>query len=108
MIARSGWLCAESDDAVARVGNKAMRPDSDDALSEPLDDEERVLMDPETWDWNSAQAAIVEPDGYSISEVLLSYDELSRIERAATAEGMTVNAYLRHAALLGALQHASS
>ena len=29
---------------------------------EPLDDEERILMDPETWDWKSAQDAIVEPD----------------------------------------------
>lgn len=82
--------------------------DLHDASSAPLDDEERVLMDPNTWDWESAQEAIVEPDGYSISEVRLSYDELFRIEQAATAKGMTVNAYLRYAALQCALQHASS
>lgn len=81
-------------------------PESDDTLQHPLDDEERILMDPETWDWKSAQDAIVEPDGYSITEVQLSYEELARIERAAIAEGMTVNAYLRHAALQRALQHA--
>jgi hypothetical protein len=84
------------------------RPELADALNEPLDEEERILMDPETWDWDSAQEAIVEPDGYSISEVRLSYDELSRIEQAAAAEGMTVNAYLRHAALHRALHHAAT
>jgi hypothetical protein len=81
-------------------------PELDDRLREPLDDEERELMDPDTWDWDSAQEAIVEPSGYSISEVRLSYDELSRIERAATANGMTVNAYLRYAALRCAHQQA--
>lgn len=80
--------------------------DLDDALDEPLDDEERILMDPDTWDWESAQRAIVKPDGYSISEVRLTYDELSRIEQAAAAEGMTVTAYLRHAALRSALRYA--
>ena len=80
----------------------------DNTLPEPLDDEERVLMDPETWDWDSAQEAIVEPDGHSISEVVLSYDDLVRIEQAAIAKGMTVNSYLRYAALRCALQHASS
>ncbi|MGH2616774.1 MAG: hypothetical protein ACRDJC_16185 [Thermomicrobiales bacterium] len=79
-------------------------PELDDSLREPLDDEERVLMDPDTWDWDSAQEAIVEPSGYSISEIRLSYDELSRIERAAIAKGMTVNAYLRYAALRCAIQ----
>ena len=76
----------------------------DTPMSEPLDDEERELMDPDTWDWDSAQEAIIEPSGSSITEVRLSYDELSRIERAAIGKGMTVNAYLRYAALRCALQ----
>jgi hypothetical protein len=84
------------------------RPELDDTLREPLDDEERELMDPDTWDWDSVEEAIVEPSGYSITEVRLSYSELSRIERAATSEGMTVNAYLRYAALRCALQRAST
>lgn len=76
----------------------------DTRLSEPLDDEERELMASDTWDWDSAQEAIVEPSGSSITEVRLTYDELSRIERAAIGKGMTVNAYLRYAALRCALQ----
>lgn len=83
-------------------------PEPDDAPHAPLDEEERILMDPDTWDWDSAQEAIVEPSGYSITEVRLSFDELSRIEQAATAKGMTVNAYLRYAALQCAGQPASS
>jgi hypothetical protein len=82
-------------------------PELDERLREPLDDEERELMDPDTWDWDSAQEAIVEPSGYSITEVRLSDAELLRIERAALAEGMTVNTYLRHAAMRCALAHAS-
>jgi hypothetical protein len=78
------------------------------SIQEPLDFEERELMDPDTWDWESAQEAIVEPSGFSITEVRLSYDVLSRIERAAIAKGMTVNAYLRYAALRCTLQHVSN
>jgi hypothetical protein len=90
-----------------KLGNMK-HPELDDTLREPVDDEERELMDPDTWDWETAQEAIVEPSGYSITEVRLSFDELSRIERAAIAEGMTVNAYMRYAALRCALQHAST
>jgi hypothetical protein len=82
--------------------------EQDERRREPLDDEERELMDPDTWDWESAQEAIVEPSGYSITEVRLSYKELSHIERAAIAKGMTVNAYLRDAALRCALEHTSA
>lgn len=76
------------------------------STQEPLDDEERMLMDPDTWDWESAQEAIVEPSGFSVTEVRLSYEELSQIEEAAIASGMTVNAYLRYAALRCAMQPA--
>jgi hypothetical protein len=30
-----------------------MEPETNDRLREPLDDEERELMDPDTWDWES-------------------------------------------------------
>lgn len=78
-------------------------PEGIDPLQAPLDEEERALMDPETWDGESAEDAIVEADAHSITEVRRSYDELVQIERAATANGMTVNAYPRYAALHCAL-----
>jgi hypothetical protein len=82
-------------------------PELDDKLREPLDEEERFLMDSDTWDWENMQEGEPSPDRYSISEVLLSYEESSLIERAAIAEGMTVSAFLRHAALERALQPAA-
>jgi hypothetical protein len=64
---------------------KLKSPGREEPLQKPIDHEERELMDPETWDWDSAQESIVDPSGYSITEVRLSHDELLRIETAALA-----------------------
>lgn len=80
----------------------------DESTQEPLDDEERELMDPDNWDWENAYEIEPSPNPGLIFEVRLSGDDLQRVERAAIAEGMTVTAYLRHAALHRALQHASN
>jgi hypothetical protein len=77
-----------------------------ESTQEPLDDEERILMDPDTWDWDSAYEIEPGPDPHLIFEVRLSGDDLALIEEAAIARGMTVNAYLRYAALHCAMQHA--
>ena len=79
-----------------------------ESLHEPLDDEERELMDPDNWDWENAYEIDPSPNPRLIFEVPLAGDDLRHIERAAIAEGMTVIAYLRHSALRCALQHASS
>ncbi len=71
-------------------------------MSEPLDDEERQLMDPDTWDWENIMEGTPNPDPHMIFEVRLSLDELSQIEPAAIAKGMTVIAYLKQAALRSA------
>jgi hypothetical protein len=75
---------------------------------ESLDDEERELMEPDAWDWDNAYEIDPSPDPHLIFEVRLAGDDLKRIERAAIAKGMTVTAYLRHAALRWALQNAST
>ena len=79
-----------------------------ESTQEPLDDEERELMDPDNWDWENAYEIDPSPNPRLIFEVPFAGDDLRHIERAAIAEGMTVIAYLRHAALRCALQHASS
>ena len=78
-----------------------------ESTRDPLDDEEQELMDPDTWDWENAYEIDPSPDPHLIFEVRLVGNDLKHIERAAIAEGMTVTAYLRHAALRCALQHAS-
>lgn len=82
-------------------------PELEDRLREPLDDEERELMDPETWDWDSAEVLPPVPASYTITEIHLSRDELALLDRAAQAEGLTVSAYLRQAALERALHPVS-
>jgi hypothetical protein len=85
--------------------NRAMEhPELDDRLREPLDEEERMLMDPDTWDWDNIQEGTPVPHPEAIFEVVLSLDDIQRVEPAAIAEGMTVSAFLRHAALERALQ----
>jgi hypothetical protein len=78
-----------------------------ESTQEPLDDEERELMDPDTWDWENVYEIEPSPDPGLIFEVRLSGDDLKNVERAAIAEGMTVTAYMRHTALRSALQHAT-
>jgi hypothetical protein len=70
-----------------------------EATQEPLDEEERELMDPESWDW--AHAEELPP----MSEVLfelpieLTRDEYRIIGRAADAQGMTTHAFIAQVAL---------
>ena len=81
-------------------------PELDERLRQPLDDEERELMDPETWDWDCAEVLPPVPASYTITELHLSRDELALLDRAALAEGLTVAEFLRHAALERALHAA--
>jgi hypothetical protein len=79
--------------------DEMISPDIDDRLRQPLDDEERILMDPDTWDWDTVVEGTPNPDPHPIFEVRLSLDELAQVEPAAIAKGMTVTAFLKHAAL---------
>lgn len=75
-----------------------------ESIQEPLDDEERMLMDPDTWDWETAEEGGPSPDPRLIFHVRLSGDDIKRIEPAAVANGMNIGEYLRHVAL----QHLSA
>ena len=79
-----------------------------ESTQEPLDEEERILMDPNTWDWDTAYEIEPGPDPHLIFEVRLSGHDLEHIDQAASAKGMTINAYLRYAALECARQHAAT
>lgn len=78
------------------MSNQSVRYES---TQEPLDDIERELMDPETWDWESAEEGGPSPDPHLIFRVRLSGDDIKRIEPEAVAVGMHVGAFLRYAAL---------
>jgi hypothetical protein len=61
-----------------------------ESMQEPLDDEERELMDPDTWDWESAE---VMPGAGRVSyevSVLLSGDQYRFATALAEREGATL------------------
>ena len=76
-----------------------MDPQYDDKLREPLDEEERVLMDPETWDWDTPVEVVVHPNPGAILPIRFTREEVVRLQRLAHAEGMTTHAFIKQAAL---------
>jgi hypothetical protein len=76
-----------------------MDPQLDDRLREPLDDEERELMDPEHWDWDSSVELVAMPDVGAILDIHFTREEVSRLQRLAHAKGMTTHEFIKKAAL---------
>ena len=84
-----------------------MTPDNDDRFREPLDDEERELMDPETWDWDAIQELPPVPNPSAVLPVRFSLDEMRRVGHAAEAEGLSIYEYIKQSTLLRVMQGAS-
>ena len=76
-----------------------MDHDIDDRLREPLDDEERELMDPDTWDWDSVEALPPVPSPGVVLPIRFSLDEMQRVSKAAEAQGITIFEYIKQSAL---------
>lgn len=70
-----------------------------ESLVEPLNDEERELMDPETWDWESAEERPPVANPGIVLEIRFSHDEIQRVTAAASAAGVPVDTFVTRAAL---------
>ena len=70
-----------------------------ESTQEPLDEEERELMDPETWDWENAVELPPMPEVLIELPIALTRDEYRTIGRAADAQGMTTHAFIAQVAL---------
>ena len=70
-----------------------------ESIQEPLDDEERELMDPDNWDWDNPVEVVVHPDFGFIFPIRFTGDEAGRLQRVAHAEGMTTHEFIKRAAL---------
>ena len=79
-----------------------------ESLQEPLDDEERELMDPDTWDWDSTIEGVPTPNVGAILEIDFTREEIGPLQRLAHSKGMTVHAFIKQAALERVSQEASS
>ncbi len=58
------------------------------STQEPLDEEERELMDPNTWDWDSAEEGIPVPNAGAVLRVRFARDEFVALARIAREEGV--------------------
>jgi hypothetical protein len=65
--------------------NKPIRYES---IQEPLDEEERELMDPNTWDWSSTEEGVPTPDAGAVLRVRFARDEFLALVRIARDEGI--------------------
>ncbi len=79
-----------------------------ESLQEPLDEEERELMDPEHWDWDSAEEGVPMLNVGAILPIHFSREEIGPLQRLAHAKGMTSHAFIKQAALERVSQEAPS
>jgi hypothetical protein len=69
---------------------------------EPLDEEERRLMDPESWDWDSTETGVTVGEPGTMFTMEFSRDEHRLLARAARENGLTTHAYIKRAAIAAA------
>ena len=84
-----------------------MQRQVEDKLSEPLDDEERELMDPEAWDWDSLTELPPAANPGVVLPIRLTLDEMTRVGRAADAAGVTIYEYVKQSVLHRAIHEAT-
>jgi len=73
-----------------------------ESISEPLDDEERALMDPGAWDWEHLVDIVVAQHPLAQLPIDFTFDELRIIEEFARAAGMSPHAFIKQTALAAA------
>ena len=59
-----------------------------DSTQEPLDEEERELMNPNNWDWDSAEEGIPVPNAGAVLRVRFAREEFIALARMAREEGV--------------------
>jgi hypothetical protein len=72
----------------------------DPKLQEPIDDEERRLLNPDTWDWDALEELPPSPNPGVVLGVRFSLEEMTRVGEAAAAEGQTIYEFIKEGALL--------
>jgi hypothetical protein len=75
-----------------------------ESLVEPLNDEERQLMDPDTWAWDSAEERPPVANPGIVLEIRFSREAIRRVATAAVEAGVPVEASIARAALTSAAQ----
>ena len=77
-------------------------PELDERLREPLDDEERALIDTDTWDWDTPVDAVIADNLLAVLPIKITFEESRLLARAARAEGLTPHEFIKRSALQAA------
>ena len=78
------------------------------SIQEPLNDQERELMDPGTWDWDRTEEGVPNPKATAILEIEFTRDELARLAPVTRAAGMTMHAFIKRLALAASAERPRS
>ena len=83
-----------------------MEPEIDERFRQPLDDEERELMDPDTWDWGTLEELPPAANPGAILPIRFSLEEMARVGSAADTEGISISEYVRQSVLMRVMHEA--
>ncbi|MGH2617838.1 MAG: hypothetical protein ACRDJC_21625 [Thermomicrobiales bacterium] len=78
-----------------------------ESIQEPLDDEERELMDPDNWDWENPIEGVTVGDPGAILPIHFTFDEYHHLSEAAHEQGLTTHEFIKQAALARLPQRAT-
>ena len=73
-----------------------------ESIQEPIDEEERELMDPDNWDWENPIEVVVSDDLTIVLEIEVTPEEHTLIAQAAAAQGLTTHSFMKELALAAA------
>ena len=70
-----------------------------ESIQEPLDDEERELMNPENWDWDHPVEVVVAANPRVQLPIEVTFEEHRSLAQAARVAGLTPHEFIKRAAL---------
>ena len=70
-----------------------------ESTQEPLDDEERELMNPDNWDWDNPVEGVTVADPRASLTIPLTFGELDAIVEAAHAQGLSTEEFIKRLVL---------
>jgi len=76
-----------------------------ESIQEPLDDEERELMNPDNWDWDELEKGVTVGEPRASLTIPLTFEELDAIVEAAHGQGLSTEAFIKRV-VLGSLHAA--
>ena len=70
-----------------------------ESIQDPLDDEERELMEPENWDWNHPIGVVVAENPGIQLPIDVTFEEYDCLAAVARAVGLTPHEFIKQTAL---------